>query len=106
MVLEHLAGEGLLCGAINLLIVFVGVVAAVRVWLARPDTFSGVLATTYIIGMLWNGFGLGNCVDSAASFLLLTTAGACCLAAAGPASGPTLALNANRRGGSPAIAAS
>jgi len=106
MVLEHLTSEGWLSGVINLLIVFVGVVAAVRVWLARPDTFSGVLATTFIIGMLWNGFGVGNCADSAASFLLLTTAGACCIAAAGPASGPAPAVNAIWRGASPAIAAS
>ena len=106
MVLEHLASEGLFCGTINLFVLFVAVLAAVRVWLARPDTFSGVLATTFIVGMLWNGFGVGNCVDSAASFILLTTAGACCVAAAGPATGPPPALNASGRRGSPAIAAS
>jgi hypothetical protein len=106
MVLEHLASEGLLSGGINLLIVFVAFLAAVRAWLARPDAFSGALATTFIIGMMWNGFGLGNCADSAASFLLLTTAGACCIAAAGPANGSVRALSTIRRGGSPTIAVS
>lgn len=99
MVLDHFASEGLFSGSINLLIVFVAVVAAVRAWLARPDTFSGVLASTFIIGELWNGFGLGNCADSAANFLLFTTAGACCIAAAGPATGPTPTLNGSRREG-------
>jgi len=106
MVLDHLTTEGLLSGTINLVIVFVAVMAAVRVWLARPDPFSGVLATTFIVGMLWNGFGLGNCVDSAANFLLLTTAGACCIAAAGPANGPAPALNELHRARTPITAAS
>ena len=106
MVLEHLTTEGLLSGAINLFIVLAGFVAATQVWLARPDTFSGVLATTFVVGMLWNGFGLGNCMDSAANFLLLTSAGACCIAAAGPISGPTVALKATRREGTPVIASS
>jgi hypothetical protein len=104
MVVEHLTTEGLFCGAINLSLVFVAVVAAVRVWLARSDAFSGVLASTFIIGELWNGFGLGNCADSAANFLLLTTAGACCIAAAGPANGQTPALNGSFREGSAIVA--
>jgi hypothetical protein len=104
MVVEHLTTEGLLCGAINLFLVFVAVLAAIRVWLARPDAFSGVLASTFIIGELWNGFGLGNCADSAANFLLLTTAGACCIAAAGPANGPAPALNGGFREGSAVVA--
>ena len=106
MVLEHLTSEGLFCGVIILFVVFVAVAAAVRAWLARPDTFSGVLSTTFVVGMLWNGFGVGNCVDSAASFLLLTTAGACCIAAAGPASRTAPALNAIRRRGNPVATAS
>jgi hypothetical protein len=104
MVLDHLTNEGLLCGVINLFIVFVAVVAAVRVWLARPDTFSGVLASTFIIGELWNGFGLGSCTDTAANFLLLMTAGACCIAAAGPPSGAMPALNGTRREGTAIVA--
>jgi hypothetical protein len=88
MVLEHFASEGMLSGAINLLVVFVGFAAALRVWLATPDTFAGVLATTFIIGMMWNGFGVGHCVDTAASFLLMTTAGGCLVAAARPGASP------------------
>jgi hypothetical protein len=104
LVLEHFASEGMLSGAINLFVVFVAFAAAVRVWLASPDTFAGVLATTFITGMMWNGFGVGHCVDTAASFLLMTTGGACCITAAGLATGQEAAAPAARAGRQPAIA--
>jgi hypothetical protein len=99
MVLEHFASEGLLCGSVNLFVVFVAFAAAVRVWLAKPDPFTGVLATTFIIGMMWNGFAVGHCVDTAASFLLMTTAGGCLVAASEPSAGGLIGPVIDRRGG-------
>jgi hypothetical protein len=81
MVLHHLISEGWIAGAINLLVVFVAFRAAVVAWLVRTDSFSGILATTFIVGMMWDGFGIAHCVEGAVAFLLLSTGGACCLAA-------------------------
>jgi len=106
MVLEHLTKEGLLCGGLNLCIVLAAFVVVSKVWLCQPDTFAGVLATTFVVGMLWNGFGLGNCMDSAASFLLFTTAGACCIASAKPASGTSASVVEGRHQGASILAAS
>jgi hypothetical protein len=85
MVLHHLMSEGWLAGAINLMVIFVAFRAAVVAWLVRTDSFSGVLATTFIVGMMWDGFGIAHCVEGAVAFMLLSTGGACCLAASSKA---------------------
>jgi hypothetical protein len=87
MVLEYLSSEGLLSGSVNLLILYVAFSAAVFVWLVRRDSFCGILATTFLVGMMWDGFGIAHCIEGAAAFLLYSTAGACCVAAAPSFSG-------------------
>lgn len=82
MVLGHLASEGWLSGCVNLMMLYVAFAAAVYVWFVQRDTFCGVLATTFLVGMMWDGFGIAHCIDGAAAFLLYLTAGACCVAAA------------------------
>ena len=82
MVLGHLANEGWISGCVNLMMLYVAFAAAVYVWFVRRDTFCGILATTFLVGMMWDGFGIAHCVEGAAAFLLYSTAGACCVAAA------------------------
>ena len=81
MVLAHLASEGWFSGGINLAVVFVAFSAAVRLWMLQRNSFCGILSTTFIIGMMWDGFAIAHCMEGAAAFALLTTGGACCVAA-------------------------
>jgi hypothetical protein len=75
LVLEILRSQGLLSGAISLLMLYVCFVACVRAYATVADPAACLAAITFIVGGLVNGVGVGHLLETGTGFMLYVCAG-------------------------------
>ncbi len=77
LVLDILRLQGWLAGGISLIVVYVCFAACLRAYLMTSDPAVMISATTFIVGVIVNGFAVGHFLETGVELLMLISAGLC-----------------------------
>ena len=75
LVLEILRTQGLVSGVISLVILYVCFLASVRTYIKVADPAACLAATTFMVGGLVNGVGVGHLLETSTGFMFYSCAG-------------------------------